>query len=294
MKIISATYGGVDVTTKLQSMIIDNKIHIRSDNNICGDPSVGKIKYLKVKAEVNGELVEKEVKEGDLLSLPDNDSIDRLGIFYADNNDPRVRDTIVYGLQRIKKAAEGKADILTNLWRSEPENPFYEFISWTKTRSHLNQVLQILELLYFAKEIKPYKYVSFLESDVLYAEGHFDYPDFEGNSICNMNYKGLCNKGFQERKQNDQPHSQLTMKFDKAIEHFMRILPNALVRNAGLVEPQEKIGVWNSENTSLHVNHGRHFTSHYSIYSNHNIYQQDPYWGDYNQYLTLFEGMKNK
>jgi len=294
MKIISATYGDVDVTRQLRSRVTNNKIYIRADNNICGDPALGKIKYLIVKAEVNGELVEKIVKEGDLLSLSEDDNVDRLGIYYADNNDPRVRDTIVYGLQRIQKAAKGKADILTNLWQSEPENPFYEFISWTKTRSHLNQVLQILELLYFARESKQYKYVTFLESDVLYAEGHFDYPDFKGNSICNMNYKGLCEKGFQERKQHDKPHSQLTMKFDKAIDHFMRILPNALVRNAGLVEPQEEIGVWQSKNTSLHVNHGRHFTSHYSIYSDEHIYKKDPYWGDYTQYTTLFEGMKKK
>ena len=292
MKIISATYGDVDVTRQLQSKVTNNKIYIRSDNNICGDPVLGKVKYLIVKAEVNGKVIEEIVKEGDLLSLSESSDVDRLGIFYADNNDNRVRDTIVYGLKRIEKAAAGKADILTNLWNSEPENPFYEFISWTKTRSHLNQVLQILELLYFARESKEYKYVSFLESDVLYAEGHFDYPDFEGNSICNMNYKGLCDKGFQERQQHDKPHSQLTMKFDKAIDHFMRILPNALVRNAGSPEPQEEIGVWQSKNTSLHVNHGRHFTSHYSIYSKSDTYKDDPYWGNYKDYLNLFEGMK--
>ena len=87
-KIISATYN-VDVTRQLRSRVTNNKIYIRADNNICGDPALGKIKFLIVKAEVNGELVSEIVKEGDLLSLSEDDNVDRLGIYYADNNDPR-------------------------------------------------------------------------------------------------------------------------------------------------------------------------------------------------------------
>lgn len=291
MHIIKATYGGVDITTKLNSRIVNNSIYVKSSNSLCGDPQLGVVKYLEVDAIVNGESIHKRVREGDLLHLTENKATNRLGIFYADNNDERVRSTVIRSLEEIKKSSDGKVDILTNLWQHEPQNPFYEFISWTKTRSHLNQVLQILELLFFAKQTKYYKYVSFLESDVLYPEGYFDYPEFNEDAICNMNYRGLCKHGFQERNQHDKPHSQLTMKFEKAIEHFMSILPNALVNNAGLVEPQQEIATWLCDNTSLHVNHGRHFTSHYSIYSTTNTYEHDQYWGNYKQYSYLFDGM---
>ena len=40
MKIISATYGDVDVTRQLRSRVTNNKIYIRADNNICGDPAL--------------------------------------------------------------------------------------------------------------------------------------------------------------------------------------------------------------------------------------------------------------
>lgn len=291
MHILKATYGGIDVTKNLNSRIVNNSIYVKSSNYLCGDPQVGTVKYLEVDAILNGESVRKKIVEGDILYLTENKTTDRLGIFYADNNDERVRSTVIRSLEQIKKSSHNKADILTNLWQHEPNNPFFEFISWTKTRSHLNQVLQILELLFFAKQIHDYKYVSFLESDVLYPEGYFDYPEFKEDVICNMNYVGLCKSGFQERKQHDKPQSQLTMQFDKAIEHFMSILPNALVNNAGLVEPQNQIGTWECKNTSLHVNHGRHFTSHYSIYSTTKKYEEDKYWGNYKQYVYLFDGM---
>ena len=37
------------------------------------------------------------------------------------------------------------------MWQHEPQNPFPEFIAWTHTSSHLNQLLQVMQLLYQAK-----------------------------------------------------------------------------------------------------------------------------------------------
>ena len=110
------------------------------------------------------------------------------------------KDTIVYGLQRIQKTATKERQTYLLTCGNQSLRIHFMNLSWTKTRSHLNQCFKYWSYFTFARESKQYKYVTFLESDVLYAEGHFDYPDFKGNSICNMNYKGLCEKGFQERK----------------------------------------------------------------------------------------------
>ena len=100
-----------------------------------------------------------------------------------------------------------------------------------------------------------------------------------------MNYIGVCKGGWQKRNQDDKPLSQITMRFDDAVKHFESILPNAILTNSGLVEPQLKIDEWVSENSSVHVNHGHHFTSHFSIYSKDNLLQDHPYWGNCSKYL---------
>jgi len=168
------------------------------------------------------------------------------------------------------------------MWQHEPQNPFPEFIAWTHTSSHLNQLLQVMQLLYQAKEIGKYEYVSFLEHDVLYPEGYFDFPDFEeGIVITNMNYMGINADGFQPLGQRDEPFHQMTMRFEEAIKHCESILANALIRNAGLIEPQNIIRKqWECINPAIHVNHGKHFTSHFSIYRK-DIFNTHEYWGEH-------------
>jgi len=191
MNIKKATYGNVDCTKQLQSKIKEDKLIIRANNDIVGDPSVGIVKYLKVEVEINGELINESIKEGGLLVLPKTNK-ERIGIFYSNNTTPKIFPAIQASLESIRIASEGRADIYTCMWRHEPKNPFMEYIAWTNTHSHLNQLLQIMQLLYCAREINDYKYVSFLEHDVLYPEGYFDYPDFEkGEIYTNMNYMGM-------------------------------------------------------------------------------------------------------
>jgi hypothetical protein len=140
-----------------------------------------------------------------------------------------------------------------------------------------------MQLLYQAKEMHNYDYVSFLEHDVLYPEGYFDFPDFEeGNVMTNMNYIGINEDGFQPLGQRDEPFHQMTMRFDEAIRHCESILSNALIRNAGLIEPQNIIRKqWECTNPAIHINHGKHFTSHFNVYRKDNIYTHDGYWGYY-------------
>ena len=215
-----------------------------------------------------------------------------LGIFYSNNNNPNTYSTIKLSLDSIKYASDNKADIITCVWNKIEGNPFKELIAWTQTTSHLNQVLQIMQCLYYAREQNEYKYVSFLEHDVLYPVGYFDHPEFKrGEVMTNMNYGGMINQGFQKRKEiyNDEPFHQMTMRFDDAIKHCEHILVNALVTNDGLIESnRHKRLTWRSASESIHVNHGAHFTSHFTIYDTENIKTAHPYWGDISRYQHLF------
>jgi len=288
MKIIKATYGDVDCTDVMQKRMKNNILITHSNNNIIGDPSTGTVKYLNVEIEHDEKIHNLSIREGDLLVFPLSTK-NKLGIFYSNNNTPEIYPAIRASLASIKKAAEGKADILTCMWQHEPENPFVEYIAWTKTSSHLNQLLQIMQLLYAAREIHNYEYVSFLEHDVLYPEGYFDYPEFNnGEVITNMNYMGINKMGWQDKTADHEPFHQMTMKFADAITHCEEILANALITNSGMIEPQYiKRRKWKCINPAVHINHGKHFTSHYSIYNTHDLYLNQDYWGNHSDYLHL-------
>ena len=288
MNIISATYGGVDCTQEIQDKVIGDNIFLYVDNNIVGDPSMGAVKYLSLEWEYGGERHTKKVREHEWLVIK-NTTSDRLGIFYSNNYQPETQPAIKKSLETLVTASKDKADILTSVWYKQEGNPFTEFQSLTRTYGHINQVLNILQLLYNAEKIGGYNYVSFLEHDVMYGEGYFDFEDFnEGQVLTNMNYIGLNKSGWQVKKQNDEPMHQMTMRFSDAITHFEKVLKNAILIGAGLVEPQDLERIqWEAPNPSVHINHGHHYTSHNSIYSTQTT-EVDDYWGEYTQYTNLF------
>ena len=302
MKIINATYGTKDVTEIVNKYFINEKIQIFVSNEIFGDPNFGVLKKLVIKFDNGLEI--SEIENNNLI-YPKLVN-EKLGIFYTNNNNPKTDESIKQSLKSIEIASLNKADIITCVWNKIINNPFTEIIAQTKNPSHLNQILQILQTLLFAKKQNAnYKYVSFLEHDCLYSENYFDYEEFESDSICNINYIGLCEKGWQNKNQEDRPLSQVTMKFEKAIDYFQMILPNAILTNSGSLEPWwqdckkhfsiknlDLIKKWNNnnwscKNPSVHINHGYHFTSHYRTFS-HKTYDIDNYWGTYKQYSHLF------
>lgn len=290
MKILKATYGNRNCADVLQKLVKNDTLMVLASNSLVGDPNEGNIKFLNVEVELNGEYITHTVKEGEFLIIPKSTK-ERIGIFYSNNITPKIYPAIDASLQSIYKAAKDKADIYTCMWKPQPNNPFVEYIAWTNTSSHLNQLLQVMQLLYSAKKVNPnYKYVSFLEHDVLYAEGYFDYPEFNNGEIyTNMNYMGVNQFGYQSLNQKDEPFHQMTMRFDDAIKHCERILENALILNSGMIEPQTmKRKQWKAVNSSVHINHGHHFTSHYNVYSRTNITQDHPYWGSHDLWKHLF------
>lgn len=290
MEIINATYGGRDCTDIVKSKVTGERLVIRSSNDLCGDPLVGQVKYLEINWKLDGTEYNEKVREGDLITLPKTFH-KKLGIFYSNNNHQTIYPAIDKSLDTIRIAAEGKADIVTCVWNRIPNNPFHQLVSWYQSQSHLNQLLQIMQCLYSAKEMYSYEYVSFLEHDVMYPIGYFDYNDFEsGQVLTNMNYGGINREGWQHRGQSDEPFHQMTMRFDDAIKHCESILPNALRTNSGMIETQTMKRIqWEAPNQAIHINHGVHFTSHNSIYRRDNTYIEHPYWGNHSDYLHLFQ-----
>lgn len=276
LSITKANYGGKNVLDLLKTKVKNNKLELRVGNNIFGDPAPGVVKYLDI--EYNDGL-KKRIKENGFLKIPDT-STNKLGIFYSNNNVDKV---VHQSLQSLTKF-EGKADILTCVWKPIADNPFYEAIAMTQSSSHLNIIIQILQLLYAAKEMGKYKYVSFLEHDVLYPDGYFDFPDFETGIMTNMNYMGICNEGWQKRNADHEPLHQMTMIFQEAIVHFENLLKDAIRIGNVLVEPNPGRKQWKCINPAVHVNHGKHFTSHFSIYDKH-TFTEEAYWGSAHSWI---------
>jgi hypothetical protein len=298
-----ATYGDKDCTEEIRKKIKGNNLILVVDNHIIGDPSPGVVKELTISWSYKSpnkfhipDTITKGI-EGSIISIPKTNN-KRLGIFYSNNEDKKMEKVIHSSLQSLYKCkinndTESGVDIITCPWYKIKDNPFPEILSHYNSKTHLNQVLQILQLLLFSKEIREYQTVSFLEHDVLYPEGYFDYPSFnKGEVLFNKKFGGLNSNGWQDKKQNDRPLHQMTMWLDDAIEHFEKVLRNAIVYNSGLVEPDSNkwnILDWESKNRSIHINTKRGFTSHYNIYKEGNENKVDPYWGDYLDYINVFE-----
>lgn len=270
MEIIKATYGGVDVTDRVRSHVKNEELKLKVSNDTFGDTAPGMHKHLEI-SYVGGS---KRLAEGSFLVLPESKT-NKLGIFYTNNNVDKTVQATALNLSRFN----GIADILTCVWRPILGNPFYEMQAMTQSSSHLNIVIQILQLLYTARKSGNYKYVSFLEHDVMYPDGYFDFPDFETGIMTNMNYIGICKNGFQARTANHEPLHQMTMIFDEAIKHFEELIKEAIEMGGVLVEPNPGRKQWYCINPAIHVNHGRHFTSHFSIYSRDTT-DMNSYWGD--------------
>jgi hypothetical protein len=101
--ILEAKYGEKDCTLQVQSKVINNKLIIRSTNDIIGDSQPGVLKYLEIK--IKGEEEIYKIKEGNLFIFP-KPKYNKLGIFYSNNNNPSIYPAIQASLKSIQKTAE--------------------------------------------------------------------------------------------------------------------------------------------------------------------------------------------
>lgn len=277
LKIISADYCGKDVTKIVQSQLINNIVTFKVSNGLFGDPKPNIVKYLTVKYEHDNSINETTVRENNILILPEQPKNEKLGIFYTNNHVPDQ--FLAESLFSIQKAAKkNNVTVLTSSWEKIKDNPFSNILSNYRISCTFNIAYQITSLLKMAKNIHDFKYVSFLEHDVLYPEDYFDYKPFDNNVICNVNYKGICKNGFQSSCESQQPLHQMTMNFEFALQHFKEIMYLS-IDDGICLEPDYGRDTWHSENPSLHINHGRNFTSHFATYKK-DYHKSDKYWGE--------------
>lgn len=278
-----ATYGrddeGIDVTPRLQALVRDDRLSFTVSSKLFGDPAPGKWKTLRFEYELRGD-DRRHVHEAEderIVMIP-NTRTKSIGIFYTSQVvDPKYFKRVLGQL-----ALAENVDIITCSWQPIEDNPFPE-VGWPyHMRIHLTLVLQILKLLHHARELGPYEYVFFLEDDVLYPEGYFDIEPFAEDTLLNMNYMGLFERGFQQATSHPQrPLHQMVMKLPAAIDHFTLRLSRALTVGVVEVEPYERSwATRQSLHPAIHINHGRNFTSHFNTYSKEEVVPWLPYWGN--------------
>jgi len=281
LRILEATYGsgdcGADVTAQLEALVRNGRLNFTVSNSMFGDPCPNQVKTLHITYQLPGDYSEytHEVPEHRVVWLPNTGS-KNVGIFYTNLSVPSKYLTRV--LRQLEKARN--VDIITCPWHPIHDNPFPELDWFYHVPHHLTILLQILKLLHTAQDIGSYEYVFFLEHDVLYPEEYFDIEPFDEDVLSNINYIGLNEKGFQPKHWDHQPLHQLTMRLPAAIDHFTSLLPIALTVGNVVLEPNGR--TWatrRSPQPAVHINHGNHFTSHFSIYSDDEIEEHHPYWG---------------
>jgi hypothetical protein len=208
----------------------------------------------------------------------------KLGLYYTNSTIPNIID---YTL-KVLSDYQDIIDIRTCSWKPIKNNPFPEMLSITHSRSHLNIIIQILQLLY-SVPTDYYKYVLFLEHDVIYPKEYFSFPDFEDNCLVNENYMGVCKDGFQDPAEIHQPMHQMVMRFSDAVKHFESIIYRSIKKDKTLcLEPECQRYVWRCSKPPIHINHGLNFTTHFKIYSKES-YHNHAQWGNYRDIITNIE-----
>lgn len=200
----------------------------------------------------------------------------KLGVFYTDNAFPEI---INLSLETLAKNVSDDVRIITCVNHHIETNPFEEIIVNNPVRSHYNIIEKILAGLTHCDD---YQTVSFLEHDVLYPEGYFDYPEFK-NAMYNNTYIGIKMSGFQKKLPCQLPLHQMVMTREFALQHFQDLLGPSKNQSV-IVEPRTDER-WDSKYPAVHMNHGRNFTSHFNCYSKETT-DRDAYWGYYMDILN--------
>lgn len=216
-----------------------------------------------------------------------------LGCWYSNSGiHPQI---IRSSLESIKKAKESykNVNIVTCNWSHIPDNPFEEHITLYKMGVHLGIILQILRIFYEEeKKGNQYDVVSFLEHDVLYPDDYF-YRITEGFrsnpiTVVNLDYIGMNQTGWLDVIQRDEPMHQFSFQYKTARKHFDNLMCEAIMNGNVILEGNKYSSIkipYKGEKPSCHINHSKHFTSHFNCYAKTSLGKvMHPYWGDYRKY----------
>jgi len=191
-------------------------------------------------------------------------------------------------------------NVVTCNWSKLQNNPFKEHITLYPLPVHMGIVLQMLKILYEEKKCgNTYDIISFLEHDVLYPLDYFDrvskaFTDNEGvKRISNMDYIGINETGFLAVVCRQEPMHQLSFEYNFGFQHIENLMKSAIINGNVMLENCDckKVQIpYNGEKPSCHINHSKHFTSHFNCYEKKSsIGQIHPYWGDCSKFYPKNE-----
>ena len=226
-----------------------------------------------------------------------------LGCWYSNNLiHPKIIHSSLRSVARAQtEAKETEVEVRTCTWDDVPENPFIGYKTFFRLGNHFGITIQILRALYEEQRSgREYDAVVFLEHDVLYPHDYFDRVGLalaanpEAYGVSNLDYIGLNHTGWLGVHTRHEPMHQLSLRHGFAGYHFECVLRKCIVEGAELLEPHDKSNFvqlpFVGERPSCHINHSKHFTSHYTIYDlDARGLTVHPYWGDFRDYYPADE-----
>lgn len=291
VEILCASYGTLDVTLYLKNLVDQGIFQLKVRNETFGsDPNPGTPKMLAINYKIDGHLFCVEQTENTDFNFftrnyPESE---RLGIYYTNNSKPAIIKATLDNLLSIWK--QKNIDIIVCGFTYIPGYPFHWVESLFKESSHPNIKLMICQCLAKAQQLGRYRFVSFLEHDVLYPSDYFDYPDISSTytSIMNSNYIGVTKQGYEAFIGNFNVLSQYTCHFDFAVKHFFDSFRSTIETGDGPLEPYARVLTYQGSSPSIHINEQGSFTQHAACFS-HAYYPYSEYWGYYQDVMDLID-----
>lgn len=226
-----------------------------------------------------------------------------LGCWYSNNAiDPKIIRESLAAIQRAQAATEHcSVYVRTCTWHPIEDDPFKNYTTFFRIGVHLGIIIQILKVIYEEERAgNTYDVIAFLEHDVLYPHDYFDritlalldHPDLDG--VSNLDYIGLNETGWLNVKDRHEPMHQLSLRYMYALSHLEHLVKRCILDGYDLLEPHDKSRLakisFNGQKPACHVNHSRHFTSHYKIYEEDSGgCTTHAYWGHYLTYYPSEE-----
>ena len=221
-----------------------------------------------------------------------------LGCWYSNNEiNSKIIESSLRSIKRAVDCSHCEVKVSTCNWSRVRNNPFTEYIALYKLGVHLGIILQILRILY--EEDADYDAVCFLEHDVLYPHGYFDRvaKKFEENPdaqiVSHLDYIGMNQTGWLEVTCRQEPMHQRSFRYGIAVEHMNNSVKTAITEGNVILEGNHYSSVqipFRGDEPSCHINHSKHFTSHFNCYAKNSKGVVDhPYWGNFRLYYPKGE-----
>ena len=223
-----------------------------------------------------------------------------LGCWYSNNGiHPKIIENSLQSIKRASEASEASkktdVNVVTCNWSAVNNNPFKEHITLYKMGVHLGIILQILRVFYEEEQRgKTYDAVCFLEHDVLYPPDYFDrvaqmfIDNPQAQVVSHMDYIGMNQTGWLEVTCRQEPMHQRSFRYGTAKKHMQVVLKEAVLNGNVILEGNQYSQVtwpFNGKEPSCHINHSKHFTSHFNCYAKDSKgIVEHPYWGNFRKY----------